>query len=531
MSTTKVCIVQLTRIGDIIQTFQAARQFKYENPSFSLSLIARRDMAKGLIFLLKDVFDDIFLFETSDFLPVGTKTLTSARDGLNSFINEVNQSEFDLLLNFSFTSSSSYLCNLLSSKVKMGIRRNSTNQLVVTDKWSQYVYSNILDSDYCPYNLVDIYRNMLGAKDNHSFAFDQQLTNTISIHPFASTDKKRFSNDNWSKLIFRLLKANPSFELSILGAKEDLLNAQEILNSENLKDLKHRVHSKVGTLTIEESFNVVNNSKLFIGHDSMVSHLASIAEKESIIISLGSVKPFETSPYNDKVINIAVNDKGTDVNTETVFNVCNKVLKNETIDKEFAQKSLNIFTTKNLSIFKSSFDQSGLRLENLLETTSESSVAFKKFLRVCFSYYLKGEEVEMSIPKLNQEAIHTFKILKDGLEYMNELFHHAMITCNSILDETNKKNPDSNKIKSFVAKLSEIDKLLLVTINKYKLLKPIHDFFYINRLNSQGEDLIQITQSNLISYYDAQNFITYIEDLTNTTLGPKIISRNTIQDV
>ncbi len=526
----KVCIVQLTRVGDILQTYQAARQFKYENPSFSLSLIARRDMAKGLIFLLKDVFDDIFLFETSDFFPIGTKTLTSAKESLNTFINEVNEISFDLLLNFSFTSSSSYLCNLITAKNKMGIRRNFKNELVVTDKWSQYVYSNVLDSEFCPYNLVDIYKNMLGALDNHSFKYDKDIKNRISIHPFASSESKRFDNSTWSSIIYKILKINPSFEVDILGAKNDLDSVNEILGNEILKNFKHKIKTHVGSSSIEESFVIVKNSKLFIGHDSMVSHLASIAEKESLILTMGSVKPFETSPYNNKVVNIDFS-RSTNSPIETISQISHAILTGVKIDKTYAKSSLNIFTIKNLSIYNSHFDESGLRLENILEEACDPKEILKKFLRICFSYYLKNQELEMSIPTLTQESITTFKMLKSGMEYMSELYHHAMITCNQILDEHNKKKPDSKLIQDSISKLAEIDKLFEVTISKFKLLKPINDFFYINRLNSQGEDIEQIIQSNLISYYEAQNFMAFVEDLTNTTLGPKIIDRTTTKDV
>lgn len=526
----KICIVQLTRIGDILQTFQAARQFKYENPSFSLSLVARRSMAKGLIFLLKDVFDDVYLFETSDFFPIGTKSLGSAKENLNTFINEINETKFDLLLNFSFTSSSSYLCNLINSQNKMGIRRNFKNELVVTDKWSQYVYSNVLDSEFCPYNLVDIYKNMLGAIDNHSFTFEQDIKNKVSIHPFASHASKRFSNSSWSSILYKLLKTNPSIDIELLGSKEDIECSKEILADQVLDQYKHRINSHVGLTSIEESFNIVKDSKLFIGHDSMVSHLASIAEKESLILTLGPVKPFETSPYNNKVINIDFSNN-TNSPIETVSQVAKSMLNAERIDKIFANNTLNLFTLKNLSIYRSHFDKSGLRLDNILENACDSKVTLKKFLRICFSYYLKNQELEMKIPTLTLDSINTFKILKSGMEYMSELFHHGMVTCNHILDEHNNKKPDAKFIQEAISKLAEIDKLLEVTVNKYKLLKPINDFFYINRLNSQGENIEEIIQSNLISYYEAQNFMAFVEDLTNTTLGPKIIDRTTTKDV
>ena len=50
---TSIGIIQLTRIGDVIQTFQAAKQLKTENPQVELTLIARKEFAKGLEFLLE----------------------------------------------------------------------------------------------------------------------------------------------------------------------------------------------------------------------------------------------------------------------------------------------------------------------------------------------------------------------------------------------------------------------------------------------------------------------------------------------
>ena len=52
MSKQKIAILQLTRIGDLVQTYQATRQFKAENPNTHITLIARRKFATGIHFLL-----------------------------------------------------------------------------------------------------------------------------------------------------------------------------------------------------------------------------------------------------------------------------------------------------------------------------------------------------------------------------------------------------------------------------------------------------------------------------------------------
>ena len=49
-----ICLLQLTRIGDILQTYQAAEIFKQQYPHYKLILIARTRFAHPLSFLLRN---------------------------------------------------------------------------------------------------------------------------------------------------------------------------------------------------------------------------------------------------------------------------------------------------------------------------------------------------------------------------------------------------------------------------------------------------------------------------------------------
>ena len=96
MDKTKIAIIQLTRIGDIIQTTQAARQMKAESPDAHLTLIARRKFAKGLMFLLETVFDNIILFDTADFFI--QKSLKSGKAEVSSFIKQLKSEKFEFTI-------------------------------------------------------------------------------------------------------------------------------------------------------------------------------------------------------------------------------------------------------------------------------------------------------------------------------------------------------------------------------------------------------------------------------------------------
>ena len=58
-----ICIVQITRLGDLIQTAFVARALKKENENIELFLIARSTFANPLNFLLKDIFNKIFTID------------------------------------------------------------------------------------------------------------------------------------------------------------------------------------------------------------------------------------------------------------------------------------------------------------------------------------------------------------------------------------------------------------------------------------------------------------------------------------
>jgi ADP-heptose:LPS heptosyltransferase len=538
-----ICIIQTTRIGDILQTYQAARQLKLENKNISLTLVARRKMASGLLFLLENVFDDIILFDTQDFVPrVKNLTVHQSLDIMSSFFQEVNHKKFNLAVNFSFSRSSAHILSLIDAKVKMGPYINSHGQIAIDDKWSQFVYSNVLDVDYSPFNLVDIFKHTLGAKLAHGFRYHEEVIkeNIITIHPFASHQKKMWKSEDWAETIIRLLQDFPTYKVAVVGTSSELTSYNKMMTSRPLiNKYKDRIINCLGKNSIQDTFDLLLRSKIFLGHDSMVSHLAAIAELNSIIVSLGPVKPDQTTAYSDKVITLVSNRVCAPCNSKSkcselpckkditpalICSLTNIYLKEHTINSKNISENVNMFLLTNVNILKSSFDQFGIFNENLCGTKLSSQATIKTFSRLAWAYHLSKIELNINPPKLSQEAINTLSILTDGYTYLTELYLHGINTCNTILEQIDHKRKDKTLIKENVKKLDEIDKLIDITTSNYKLLKPFADFFYVNRLNSKGSNIFEITQNNLISFYEAQNFIALIEDLTNSTLGPKIIS-------
>ncbi len=223
------CFIQLTRLGDILQTLQAAAELRVEFPGVRLLLIARKQFGSPLLFVLKKIFDQVFLIDTKDIFE-NSSNLHQAQERLHAFINEVNVNQIDVSINLSFCKPASYFNTLIEAQYKFGPGRNIFDQEIMNDRWSQFVYANVLGSNLCPFNLVDLFKNIIGTKQNSYVGILPRNLDKkkIVIHPFASLDKKQWTLSKWAELIYQLLKDNPEIKIKVAGSTDDLQKSEKL---------------------------------------------------------------------------------------------------------------------------------------------------------------------------------------------------------------------------------------------------------------------------------------------------------------
>ena len=99
-------------------------------------------------------------------------------------------------MNLSFSKSSSYLCSLIDSGTKYGPYYGEKLNLIINDKWSQFLYSNVLRGPLSPFSLVDIYGKILGIKKISRLKETNQIRkDIIVVHPFASLPRKMWKRE------------------------------------------------------------------------------------------------------------------------------------------------------------------------------------------------------------------------------------------------------------------------------------------------------------------------------------------------
>ncbi|MEX0798109.1 MAG: glycosyltransferase family 9 protein [Bacteriovoracaceae bacterium] len=528
-------VIQITRIGDVLQTYQAAKQLKRERPEVELTLIARKKFAKGLGFLLDEVFTNIVYVDVKDFIPSKTSGLDQARQRVGSFLEEIDNIKLDALINLSFSKSSSYLASLIQSKHKMGLRQTKNNQLEIRDQWSQYVYSTVMNSTLNPFNLVDIFKNILGAKTFTPEYKEKPRGDKIVLHPFASIKKKRWGANKWVDLLYKLAKENPDQEFFIVGSPEEQKESEALMESGALEEFRSRIHNLTGTTSIQETYLLLEEAKVLVCHDSMVAHLGAIAQIPTVALSLGPVRPLETNPYHHNTLNIVPKRKcfpckveekcellpcHKDISHQLTSQIVSAILNEETIDGDFFKRNVSPFYLQNVSVLAPRFTPMGMDLVDISESGANAEEVFKTFYKIMWSFYFKELELNYPLPQISKESLATLVDYTRGCDYIFELYSFGMRFSKEIFQEAQKENPKMDKIKENIGKLSEIDDLCAVTKQTYPLLTPIVDFFFVNKANAQGTNIIEITQSNLLSFHEGQNLIKIIYDLIQNVTGP-----------
>ncbi|PIP90994.1 MAG: hypothetical protein COV38_02255 [Bdellovibrionales bacterium CG11_big_fil_rev_8_21_14_0_20_38_13] len=539
-ASTHLAIVQLTRAGDLVQTLQAASEIKKEKPQIQLTLVARKHYSDSLKFLLETVFDNIVTIDTPKLF---SSNLDNAFSELSQTLNLISKTPIDALVNLSFCKPSQYLCGLIKANHKLGPWIGSDNQDYISDKWSQLLYSTVTQGPLNPFHLVDLFKLIIGVKTKKD-SNAQQMTPrkpVIVVHPFASTDRKRWKPHKWSEILYSISKNHEDHTIYVVGAPNESQLAQEIFSGQLIKTRKNIVNS-VGKTKLKDVFERLTEARLFIGHDSLIGHLASLAKTKTMTLALGSVRPWETAPYGANNLVLSPRAKcfpcfptekcaqyicHSDIPYQVVTNFAGLMLKDKDLKLEI-EKSTSPFLTGSCRIFLTEFHKKS-NLIDLCEIDIKSGNTadiLRPLYRMTWALLLGELEENREFPLLTKEAHGKLLSVMDGIKYVYELSEFGKKYSLSIVEEVAKDSPSLSKIKANSQKIDEIDKLLSLVKNSHPSLAPVIDYYNIARANLPGGNVVEIAQNSFFVYQDSALATSILNELIGKTLAEYKINLN-----
>jgi len=523
-------------MGDLVQIYQACLEFKKQYPDVLLKLIARERFTKSLNFLLSELFDEIthvpsHYQENSSFEESVKKT--------TDFISTINEDEIDVLINFSFCETSNYLSSVINSKHKLGTRINEHNEVVIHDQWSQVIHALVQRGPYCPFNLVDLFKNILGLKPTASSleVAKHKGEKTLAVHPFASHSKKKWKEHKWTEVIYNFLKSNPSFKVSLYGAKDEVSSSKKIIDHVILSNYKERIINNVGQLNLEETYKSLSSCHSFLGHDSLLGHLSKVAGLPSLTIALGTVREIETIPYGNNSYVVSPRTQcypcfpdakcddykcHADIPYQVVCTSIDLLVKEGTLHQNLVKKNISPFHLNSTSISKSEISSHGwLYLENISGHSATVRDIMRTLYRMCFSYQFENYEESFPNPEIGPQSLLQLENIQDGIKQLYELSEFGKKYSKYILSELTKDSPSIEAIQTYSNKIDDIDKLSELIKKTHKELTPLIEYYMVTKSNLAGDGLVQITESSYLVYSDQANSCSIIHELINSISNSK----------
>jgi ADP-heptose:LPS heptosyltransferase len=533
-------ILQITRFGDLIQTYQAVHEIKKQYPEYKIILIARSQFARPLSFILNKAFDKTYYLDTkSIFNNAETTGVSNSMKELNVFLSNVSSENFDVLINLSFSKSSNYLAGLITSNHKIGPYIDFQNKTIINDKWSQLLYSTVMRGALNPYSLVDLFKNIIGVKENsknnrHLSLVKTEKKRNIIVHPFASQERKAWRAEKWVEVIYKALRENEGYTITLVGAKNEILKSQLITDNPLLKSFSHRIINLTGKTSLEELSKEVEHAKLFVGHDSMVGHMAALVGTTTLTISLGNVRPHETTPYHANAYNISPRTKcfpcfptdtcayfqcHHDIPYQVISTAVKELIEKNELSSDWAKKSLSNFHISSVNIFKGQMVGGHQRILNLIEGHSDTLEIFRTFYRMSWSFVISDQDENFPFPILNPTTHRDLLNGLTGLQHLFELAEFGKKYSRYILEEISSQTPSVTKIKEFSKKIDEIDQLQKMVEKTSPHLAPIIDYFTIRKGNLFGDNIVTLTESSYYVFEECAQICSILYELSENTIS------------
>ncbi len=310
----RVLIIQLTRMGDIIQTIPLIVRLREEIPESHITFLCVDRFAEIIRATpLVNRYIKIRPEEALKLKKLNTNSISSILE--HPFLKE----PYDLVVNLTHDMASALIANKIKASSKSGaIAEDSSSYLKLKDKWGRYVFACVNNREENSFNLVDIHIGM--GKVSHSpvrgylkaeirsQAKIEKLLSTISVPPAsplvafhmgANKPHRTWPVEHFCELAHLLIKHHDAC-IVLTGSHGEQAIFDEFARgiSQNFIE-KGRVINLIGSTKLQDLIALLSRCSLLVSNDTGPIHIAAAVGTPTIGIYISTAYPGETAPYGE----------------------------------------------------------------------------------------------------------------------------------------------------------------------------------------------------------------------------------------
>ena len=310
----KILIVNMTRMGDIIQTTPLIRGLREKYPAADLHLLVLKGFL-GVARLIPGVDKLLYWDQDETVTRILLKLpLSELYQKQRAYFEELRREEYDLVINLTHSLESAVFTRLLRTREIRGLTITPGGRKVISHPWVNYFFNVTANRGFNDYNLVDVYRRIgdLGAEgaslwlqvppeaENWAAEKFRELGLTkkpvIALQPGANKAVRQWPTDYFARLV-HILRRRWNAEFVVLGTAPERSLGEDIARAAKLP-----LHNFMGATTIPQLAAVVARCAVVISNDTGTMHLAAALGIPTAAIFLATALPRETAAYTEKAI-------------------------------------------------------------------------------------------------------------------------------------------------------------------------------------------------------------------------------------
>ncbi len=307
----QVLIVNITRMGDLVQTGTLLDRLQQEWPGAAVDLVVDRRFAPvaSLLSGLREVIAVDF-HELIDESRVAVKDVVSLYRDAVAWVKPLTERRYDRVINLTFNKPSALLSGLIGAPDIRGARSAWDGGLVVDNPWMAYFCDFHQFRRFNRFNLVDIYA--LGGSGPGTFAplrltisrearawAQQMVAGTpkwIAVQAGASDAMKAWRPHLFGQALAHLSKRWEGGILFI-GSQEEEAVIAEVTRVYREAGGQNPIKNMAGRTTLGQLAGLLAECRLLVTNDTGPMHIGVAAGTAVIDLSVGHVDFQETGPY------------------------------------------------------------------------------------------------------------------------------------------------------------------------------------------------------------------------------------------
>jgi ADP-heptose:LPS heptosyltransferase len=535
----EILIINLTRMGDLLQTTPVMSGLKKKYPESNITLLVNAEFA-GICSSIPFI-DKLIVFDIKDYrrrLLDSQHSLVENYRILEGLLNQINGKEYDLLLNVTHSGISAVLTSLIKAREIRGFTIDPEAHRVIKHPWMRYFFNIIPNRSYNPFHLVDMYLKIGEVEpDGIGLYFTLTSENEDDAHHYlrkegiqgdavlvgmnlgASKGEKMWPVKSYAELA-EMINEIYGAKIILFGTESEQGLAQEFINCSNADFL-----NLVGKTSIEELAALLKQCSLFISNDTGPLHVATSVGTKVIDISTAYVYHMETGPYGDGhyvvQADLPCSPCGFDVRCNNM--VCKSILTPQRVFdvvKLALNSELHDFDPqspewKDIQVYKSYFEEDGyLEFHPLVRKPLSKEALYRLFYRKIWNMGLAPENGKTNkLYEIMSDRIiscwsmvgasEVINLLKNELSVLEKLAGSArngMTLTEEIAHEAKKNIINVKRIKIIWGRVEMIEKEIELIGNANPCFRPYLTIHKYSNETLEGNDLEKLALDSKIIY-------------------------------